>query len=165
MRAYLPVVAVALSVCVLVYTITGVFGYLTFHGRARSDILRNYCPQDPAVDVARVMLMLVIVTSYPILAFCGRYIHTSHITLWYKIRSLPLPPSRTALDYRVQQLLHQLIPNTAHLPWWERVRLGVEGTLWLLLSLLLALFVPEISYVINPIGGLAAILMFVFPGI
>ena len=36
--------------------------------------------------------------------------------------------------------------------------------MWLLLSLLLALFVPQISYVINPIGGLAAILMFVFPG-
>lgn len=36
--------------------------------------------------------------------------------------------------------------------------------MWLLLSLILALFVPQISYVINPIGGLAAILMFVFPG-
>ena len=75
----MPVVAVALSVCVLVYTITGVFGYLTFHGNAciSSDILRNYCPQDAAIDVARVMLVLVMITSYPILAFCGRYeIHT-----------------------------------------------------------------------------------------
>ena len=44
------------------------------------------------------------------------------------------------------------------------MRLGTEGTLWVLLSLLLALFVPQISYVISPIGGLAAILMFVFPG-
>ena len=48
--------------------------------------------------------------------------------------------------------------------WWERVRLGSEGTLWLLLSLLLAFFVPQISSVINPIGGLAALLMFFFPG-
>lgn len=77
LRAYFPVVAVALSVCVVVYTITGVFGYLTFHhGHAcfSSDILRNYCPKDPAIDVARVMLIVVMVTSYPILAFCGRYI-------------------------------------------------------------------------------------------
>ena len=44
------------------------------------------------------------------------------------------------------------------------MRLGSEGTVWLLFSLVLALFVPQISYVINPIGGLAAVLMFVFPG-
>lgn len=37
--------------------------------------------------------------------------------------------------------------------------------MWVLLTLVLALFVPQISYVINPIGGLAAILMFVFPGL
>ena len=42
--------------------------------------------------------------------------------------------------------------------------MGMEGTLWLLLSLMLALFVPQISYIISPIGGLAAVLMFVFPG-
>jgi sodium-coupled neutral amino acid transporter 7/8 len=74
LRAYTPVVAVALCVCVAVYTVTGVFGYLTFHDHTciSSDILRNYCPQDPAIDVARVMLILVMITSYPILAFCGR---------------------------------------------------------------------------------------------
>ena len=78
LRAYIPVVAVALCVCVAVYTVTGVFGYLSFHGHTciSSDILRNYCPQDPAIDVARVMLILVMVTSYPILAFCGRCLHT-----------------------------------------------------------------------------------------
>ena len=78
-------------------------------------------------------------------------------------------PLRTALDSRVQQLLWRLAPGRVELlkgyGWWERVRLGAEGTTWVLLSLLLALFVPEISTVINPIGGLAAILMFVFPGI
>ena len=76
--------------------------------------------------------------------------------------------SRTALDYRVQQLLQRLFPNRVHMlvqsQWWERVRLGSEGTVWVFFSLLLALFVPQISYVINPIGGLAAVLMFVFPG-
>lgn len=82
----------------------------------------------------------------------------------------PFSPSlsRTALDYRVQQLLQQLFPNWVHVlaqsRWWERVRLGSEGTVWVFFSLLLALFVPQISYVINPIGGLAAVLMFVFPG-
>ena len=68
----------------------------------------------------------------------------------------------------MQQVLQRLSPGLpvtlGSYRWWERVRLGVEGTAWLLLSLLLALFVPDISPIINPIGGLAAILMFVFPG-
>ena len=73
-RAYLPLVTVALAVCLVVYSVTGVFGFLTYYRYAciKSDILRNYCPQDPAIDVARVMLILVMITSYPILAFCGR---------------------------------------------------------------------------------------------
>ena len=74
-RAYLPLVAVALAVCLVVYCLTGVFGFLTYNRYTciEADILRNYCPQDPAIDVARVMLILVMITSYPILAFCGRY--------------------------------------------------------------------------------------------
>lgn len=77
--SYIPVVAVALIVCVIVYSVTGIFGYLTFYAKVciSSDILRNYPPQDPAVDVARVMLILVMITSYPILAFCGRYIYNT----------------------------------------------------------------------------------------
>ena len=165
-RAYLPLVTVALVVCLVVYCITGVFGFLTYHRYTciQSDILRNYCPQDPAIDVARVMLILVIITSYPILAFCGRYYHS-----YYSVFDVCLSLLRTALDSRVQQVLKQLAPRLVgkleNYAVWERVRLGAEGTVWLLLSLLLALFVPQISLVINPIGGLAAILMFVFPGI
>ena len=40
----------------------------------------------------------------------------------------------------------------------------VEGVAWLFITLALAIFVPEISYVLNPIGGLAATFIFVFPG-
>ena len=70
------------------------------------------------------------------------------------------------MDSHLRYLLERVSPHTAtHLYRWDRLRLGVEGTCWLLFSLLLALFVPQISYVINPIGGLAALLMFVFPGI
>ena len=74
-KTYIPVVAMALAICVVVYMVTGVFGYLTFSGHMcfSSDILRNYCPGDVLVDVARIMLILVMITSYPILAFCGRY--------------------------------------------------------------------------------------------
>lgn len=74
LKTFSLVLAVGLTICVLVYSLTGVFGYLTFAGRVclNSDILQNYCPGDVAIDVARALLALVIITSYPILAFCGR---------------------------------------------------------------------------------------------
>ena len=46
----------------------------------------------------------------------------------------------------------------------KNARLRVEGTIWVLLSLALALFVPEILYVINPLGGLAGAFILIFPG-
>ncbi len=76
LKVYSLVVAVAVTICVLVYTLTGTFGYMTFapHFCFNSDVLRNYCPNDVAVNIARAVLAFVIVTSYPILAFCGRYV-------------------------------------------------------------------------------------------
>ncbi|XP_065913561.1 sodium-coupled neutral amino acid transporter 7-like isoform X2 [Dysidea avara] len=76
LRRYAVVVAIGIAVCVGVYSLTGTFGYLTFHGRPTcidADILRNYCPKDIPVNVARVMLTICIITSYPILHFVGRF--------------------------------------------------------------------------------------------
>lgn len=74
-KSFLCVVVPSVFICFSVYTITGVFGYLRFTpGCIASDIMRNYCQGDIPVDVARGMLAVVIVTSYPILTFCGRYV-------------------------------------------------------------------------------------------
>ena len=74
LNVFSVVIIAAIIICLLVYTLTGVFGYLTFHGHycLASDILRNYCPRDITVDIARGLLIVVMVTSYPILTFCGR---------------------------------------------------------------------------------------------
>jgi len=69
-----------MAVCAGVYSLTGTFGYLTFHSRPtciNADILRNYCPKDIPVNVARVMLTICIITSYPILHFVGRCVYLS----------------------------------------------------------------------------------------
>ena len=78
-KIYAPVIVIAVAICVSVYTFTGAFGYLTFntHYCIASDILRNYCPGDVPIDVARGMLAVVMITSYPILVFCGRCV-------WYR---------------------------------------------------------------------------------
>ena len=77
-RSFIAVIIPSVLICFSVYTLTGVFGLLKFHPHPEggvciaSDILRNYCPKDIVVDIARGMLAVVIVTSYPILTFCGR---------------------------------------------------------------------------------------------
>jgi len=76
LKSFVLVIIPAVFICFCVYSLTGVFGYLTFHTQEgvciASDILVNYCPKDIIVDVARIFLVAVIITSYPILTFCGR---------------------------------------------------------------------------------------------
>lgn len=47
----------------------------------------------------------------------------------------------------------------------ERRRRVLQTLVWFLLTLLLALFIPDIGKVISVIGGLAACFIFVFPGV
>ena len=65
---------ISVFICLCIYTLTGIFGYFTFFTREciASDILRSYCPRDVMVDVARALMGVIMVTSYPILTFCGR---------------------------------------------------------------------------------------------
>lgn len=46
----------------------------------------------------------------------------------------------------------------------EQRRRVLQTLVWFLLTLLLALFIPDIGKVISVIGGLAACFIFVFPG-
>lgn len=46
----------------------------------------------------------------------------------------------------------------------ERRRRVLQTLVWFLLTLLLALFIPDIGKVISVIGGLAACFIFIFPG-
>lgn len=143
-KVYAPVIVIAVAICVSVYTFTGAFGYLTFntHYCIASDILRNYCPGDVPIDVARGMLAVVMITSYPILVFCGR----------------------TALDSLVMTALRPCKQLASVLRPHPNVRLRVASVVWFFLSLLLSIFVPQISYIISLTGGLAATFIFVFPG-
>lgn len=47
---------------------------------------------------------------------------------------------------------------------WQLSRHRIEATIWCLLSILFAIFIPDIIKVIQPLGGLAAAFIFVFPG-
>eukprot|EP00729_Bicosta_minor_P017970 gene17970-35255_t len=61
-------VATSLTSCFLVYIVIGTFGYLTFFGEVKGNILLNYDPSDPFIMVGRLAVALVIIFSFPLLA-------------------------------------------------------------------------------------------------
>lgn len=59
--------------CVFSYTLTAVYGYLTFGSNVNPDILLSYAPSDIPALVGMVAIAAKMYTTYPILCFCGRY--------------------------------------------------------------------------------------------
>ena len=47
---------------------------------------------------------------------------------------------------------------------WEGTRLRILGLIWFIVTLSLAIFIPNILVVVNPAGALAAMFVLVFPG-
>eukprot|EP00117_Sycon_ciliatum_P016987 scpid59411/ scgid16182/ Putative sodium-coupled neutral amino acid transporter 7 len=144
-RRFAGVVALAMGLNTTLYTLAGAFGAMSFGDGTCSDILVNYTPTDKAITAARVALAFNIVTSYPILHYCGR---AAFFDLYVRIRSLP-------------PVADELAPE----PPAERVRRYVASSIWLVTSLLIAINVSDVKKVIEPFGGLAACFIFAFPGL
>ncbi|XP_041506724.1 putative sodium-coupled neutral amino acid transporter 7 isoform X2 [Microtus oregoni] len=134
------VVTAAMVIALAVYMGTGICGFLTFGAAVDPDVLRSYPSEDVAVAVARAFIILSVLTSYPILHFCGRAVVEG---LWLRSKGVP-----------VEEDVGR-----------ERRRRVLQTLVWFLLTLLLALFIPDIGKVISVIGGLAACFIFIFPGL
>ncbi|XP_073883278.1 sodium-coupled neutral amino acid transporter 7 isoform X5 [Macaca fascicularis] len=67
------VVTAAMVIALAVYMGTGICGFLTFGAAVDPDVLLSYPSEDMAVAVARAFIILSVLTSYPILHFCGRW--------------------------------------------------------------------------------------------
>ncbi|KAJ9578145.1 hypothetical protein L9F63_024993, partial [Diploptera punctata] len=132
--------SVAIAVCVTMYTLTGVFGYLTFGSLVTSDILESYSGSNVLVLIGIVAIAIKTYTTYPILLFCGREAVNN---LWVNLSHCG--DSDVALT--------------------ERRRRITIATVWFVLTLVLALVSPDIGSVIDMLGSLAAIFIFVFPGL
>lgn len=131
-------VLVAITVCVLTYSVAGTFGYLTFGDRVSSDVLMAYNARDPAVLVGLVAVTLKTVSTYPLLLFCGR----------------------EAVDSLFHAACGTAEPQTGSV--WRRVAIGSS---WFLVTVVLAAALPNIGVVIQFLGVLAALFIFVFPGL
>ncbi|XP_063332645.1 sodium-coupled neutral amino acid transporter 7 [Pelmatolapia mariae] len=139
-RPWGVVVTFSMVICLFVYTGTGVCGFLTFGSNVSQDVLMSYPPDDIAVAIARAFIIVCVVTSYPILHFCGRAVIEG---LWLRFQG-----------EQVEVCVRR-----------ERRRRILQTLVWFIITLVLALFIPDIGRVISLIGGLAACFIFVFPGL
>ncbi|KAJ7312035.1 hypothetical protein JRQ81_006366, partial [Phrynocephalus forsythii] len=126
--------------CLLIYSVTGLYGYLTFGTDVAADILMSYPGNDVMVIVARLLFGVSIITIYPIVLLLGRSV-LQDICLSAK---------------------HSSILTTQPCEKWMRVTLT---TAWVVVTLVIALCVPDISDVISLIGGISAFFIFIFPGL
>ncbi|KAH0619414.1 hypothetical protein JD844_000027 [Phrynosoma platyrhinos] len=118
------VVTAAMVIALFVYIGTGVCGFLTFGSRVEQDVLMSYPSSDIPVAIARAFIILCVLTSYPILHFCGRAVLEG---LW--------------LRYKGEAVEEDVVR--------ERRRRLLQTASWFLLTLLLALFIPDIGKVIS----------------
>ena len=66
------VTVIAMTICNIVYTSAGSFGYLTFGMTVKSDVLMSYDSNDVLVNIARVVLSVMVLSTGAMVTFCGR---------------------------------------------------------------------------------------------
>lgn len=130
----------AIVFCVAAYTVAGVLGYLSFGSLVKSDILQSYGGENPFVLLGIGAIAIKSFTTYPLLLFCGR---EAISTVWCELFS--------ASD-----------TDIALTEFKRRVSIA---SFWFISTLLIAVVSPDIGIVIDVLGSLAAIFIFVFPGI
>uniref|UniRef100_A0A8C4TUP0 Solute carrier family 38 member 8 n=1 Tax=Falco tinnunculus TaxID=100819 RepID=A0A8C4TUP0_FALTI len=137
---WVTVSVLSMLICLLIYSLTGLYGYLTFGEAVASDVLMSYPGNDPVVIVARLLFGVSIVTIYPIVVLLGRSVVRD---VW----ATPKPGAAVVPEEHEQR---------------SRVMLTVT---WMAATLAIALFVPDIGKVIELIGGISAFFIFIFPGL
>uniref|UniRef100_A0A8C5MR59 Solute carrier family 38 member 8 n=1 Tax=Leptobrachium leishanense TaxID=445787 RepID=A0A8C5MR59_9ANUR len=137
---WVMVSVISMLICLLIYTLTGIYGFLTFGEVVAADILMSYPGDDVVVIIARALFGVSIITIYPIVLLLGRSV-LQEVWLDRKGRFLPLSKS------------------------YERFMRFILTVLWILVTLIIAMFVPDISEVISIIGGISAFFIFIFPGL
>ncbi|KAL6113155.1 slc38a8 [Pungitius sinensis] len=132
---------VSMIFCLLIYTLTGVYGFMTFGRAVASDILMSYPGNDVVMIISRLLFGISIVTIYPIILLLGRSV----------ILNLML---------RIQRNRRGIASHSFE----SRCRVFLT-VIWITVTLLIAMFVPDMGEVISVIGGISAFFIFIFPGL
>uniref|UniRef100_A0A8C0V1A7 Solute carrier family 38 member 8 n=1 Tax=Cyanistes caeruleus TaxID=156563 RepID=A0A8C0V1A7_CYACU len=134
---WVTVSVLSMLICLLIYSLTGLYGYLTFGEAVASDVLMSYPGNDPVVIVARLLFAPLGVISPTI-----------------------LPPRSVVKDLWAAPKGGAVAECEAR---ERRSRVALTVT-WMSATLAIALFVPDIGKVIELIGGISAFFIFIFPG-
>ncbi|VDP92976.1 unnamed protein product [Echinostoma caproni] len=137
-RQFAVVSALSILIIFLTYVATGVFGYLSFGSHVSADVLLDYPPRAEVV-AGLALLAIKTYTTYPIMHVCGQ------------------SATETILRYFLRW-------SDARWARWERLWRYSSACLWFGISLVFALFVPDIGLVIGLLGGLAVLFILLFPG-
>ncbi|XP_056269037.1 putative sodium-coupled neutral amino acid transporter 8 [Pseudoliparis swirei] len=132
---------VSMIFCLLIYTLTGVYGFMSFGRAVASDILMSYPGNDVVMIISRLLFGISIITIYPIILLLGRSV----------ILNLML---------RIQRHHRGIVTQLFE----SRCRV-VLTVIWITITLLIAMFVPDMGEVISVIGGISAFFIFIFPGL
>ena len=65
-------ISISIIIVFCAYTISAIYGYLTFGSLVDDDVLMSYNSKDASVLVAIVMYLMKTYTSYPLNLFCAR---------------------------------------------------------------------------------------------
>ncbi|XP_056138427.1 putative sodium-coupled neutral amino acid transporter 8a [Lampris incognitus] len=132
---------VSMIFCLVIYSLTGVYGYLTFGKTVKADILMSYTGDDVLMLIARLLFGISIITIYPIILLLGRSVIQDPLLGWRRRR---YGMATEEFESRSRYIL---------------------TVLWITVTLLIAFFVPDISKIISVIGGISAFFIFIFPGL
>lgn len=134
--------ATCLSMIILffIYCMAGSFGYLTFGTKVPPDIMQGYGGKDPVVLICIGALVIKMVTTYPQILLCGRGALDGFYAEFSKIST------------------EQFIRG-------EKKRRIIITTFWFITTVLLSIFTPNITVVIELLGCLASANVFIFPGL
>ncbi|TRY86659.1 hypothetical protein DNTS_005010, partial [Danionella cerebrum] len=105
-----------------------------------TDILMSYSGRDVTMIVARLLFGISMVTIFPIIVLLGRSVIQDPLLRRRKKQTILTDSYET------------------------RTRVALT-TAWVTTTLLIAVFVPDISKVISVVGGVSAFFIFIFPGL
>jgi len=142
LKHFAGVSCTAIAICAFAYSFSASCGYLTFGSIVNPDILLDYPADRPEVMVGIIAMAIKTVFTYPILLFCGREAFQSAIKDLKMSLGYPVDPNAPP------SILQRVIIVMC----------------WFVLSLVCAIFIPDIGKVIMFLGCLAAFFIFFFPG-
>lgn len=137
---FLKAAVTAYSILVLLYCTVGTFGYLSYGSSVAPNVMLMFNASDPLVLLGIIALIFKMAVTYPQMAFAGR----------------------EALSGIVRQELTTSEEEVVTGDWSWRFWSSI---VWFITSLLIAAYVPNIGIVLQTLGILAAVNVFICPAL